>query len=224
VFNITVVLSGTRVRTKGALANREIFVGRSKKCHLVLQDETVSGVHCRLIAIEGGVIVLDEGSTNGTWLNGEPVLQPALVTVDDELRVGPFRLVVQSLVGGRSPAMPRPRLEPRGKPERLMPSAKAEPSEARPLSNEPPTDVQLSQAKVFWKLLGFHEPATLAEARAAYLRLKTQYRPETLARLTPELREQGEQKVREIEFAWTYIQRLLRHTPELPWETDSAGA
>jgi hypothetical protein len=222
VFTITVLLSGTRITTRGALANREIFVGRSRKCHLVLQDDTVSGVHCRLIAIEGGVIVLDEGSTNGTWLNGELVLQPSLVTLDDELRVGPFQLVVQSLVGGRSPVFTRPRSAPLAPAERPR-TAKVAPSAPRPLTSEPPTDVQVSQAKVFWRLLGFQEAATLKEAHAAYRRLKAQYHPDTLAQLTPPLREQGEQKVREIDFAWEYLQRLFRKSREVPWATEGAG-
>jgi pSer/pThr/pTyr-binding forkhead associated (FHA) protein len=59
-------------------------------------------MHCRLVAISGGVIVLDEGSTNGTWVNGQRVRQPTLVGLEDTVVVGPYMLSVQSLVAERN--------------------------------------------------------------------------------------------------------------------------
>ncbi len=209
MFIISVALSGTRNTTRGTLANREIFVGRSKKCQLMLRDETVSGVHCRLIAIEGGAIVMDEGSTNGTWVNGELVSQPVVVTLDDELRIGPYVLMVHSLVGGANSACPRVRIDrSRRRVEQQL--AEVGPLEPRPLSKEPPTDLQVTQAQVFWRMLGFQQPSTLVEARAAYLKLVHEYRPETVAQLAPELQELADQRLRELEFAWQYIQRLFK--------------
>jgi hypothetical protein len=214
VFTISVVLSGTRTTTRGTLANREIFVGRSRTCHLVLRDETVSGVHCRLVAITGGAIVLDEGSTNGTWLNDELVIQPTLMTVDDELRIGPFALRVQSLVGGTNATSLHVR-PGRSRPIDRTLSFEIPPLAERPRANEPPTDPQVSQALVFWRILGFQEGASLEAARIAYLSLAEQYRPDKLAQLSPELREVGELKLQEIEFAWKYIQRLFRRSREV---------
>jgi hypothetical protein len=207
VFTLSVVLSGTGLVTKGTLASREIFVGRSRKCHLVLRDETVSGVHCRLIAIEGGVVVMDEGSTNGTWLNGELVVQPRVMTANDELRVGPYLLMVQSLVGGAGAA--RSSARPARGPRAVAPPVQELPSAERPRSNESPTD-QVTQAQVFWKLLGFQQPGTLEQARAAYQARVEECRPDTVSEINPELRERAEQRLREVEFAWEYIQRLFR--------------
>ena len=42
---------------------------------------------------------MDEGSSNGTWLNGKPIAHPTLLTFNDELVIGPYVLRVQSLVG-----------------------------------------------------------------------------------------------------------------------------
>ncbi|WP_224247959.1 FHA domain-containing protein [Hyalangium gracile] len=211
MFNISVVMSVTGVTTKGTLANREIFVGRSKKCHLVLKDDTVSGVHCRLVAIEGAVIVLDEGSTNGTWLNEELVTQPTVMTADDELRVGPYLLRVQSLRGGSNATAPRVRIvRPRQVAPSPRPAIEYPWPEERPQVNELPTDVQLSQAQVFWRLLGFEQPGTLEQARAAYQARSDECHPDKVALLSPELRSLAEQKHREVTFAWEYIQRLFR--------------
>ncbi|MDC0709081.1 FHA domain-containing protein [Stigmatella sp. ncwal1] len=209
MFNLSVVVSGTRITTKATLASREIFVGRSKKCHLVLRDETVSGVHCRLIAFEGGALVLDEGSTNGTLLNGELVVRPTIMTADDELRVGPYVLGVQSLVGGASAFSPPRRAE---SAQHIDPplSVEARPAEERPRPQARPTELQISQAQVFWRILGFQEPATLEQARAAYEAQVKECCPDTASDLNPWLSERSEQRLREITFAWEYIQRLFR--------------
>ncbi|MDY7225060.1 FHA domain-containing protein [Hyalangium rubrum] len=209
MFTITVGLSGTRRTVKETLASREIFVGRSKKCQVVLPEETVSGVHCRLVAIEGGALVLDEGSTNGTWLNGLPVVRPMLVTAEDELRVGPYLLTVQSLIGGVQAARPK-RNEEYPWPSEDSVDGEPIPSAPRPQTNEAPTDVQVPQALLFWRLLGFQEGATLEEARAAYQTLAAQHHPDRVAQLNPQLRAEAEQRLREIEFAWQYIQRLCQ--------------
>jgi hypothetical protein len=209
VFTFSVVLSSTGVKTQGTLSQREIFVGRSKQCHLVLREDTVSGVHCRLIAIEGGAIVMDEGSTNGTWLNGELVVQPTVMTADDELRVGPYLLMVQSLVGGANAGSPRVRIARSRRPA-PPPASQLSPPTERPLTKDVPTDLQISQAQLFWRLLGFEQPGTLEQARAAYQARVEECRPDTVSEINPQLRALAEQRLREVEFAWKYIQRLFQ--------------
>lgn len=99
MFNISVGLIGDRSTKTGTLASREIAIGRDPSNDLVLDSGSVSRTHCRLVAIEGAAIVLDEGSKNGTWLNGKPVAHPAVLRFEDELVIGPYSLRVQSLVG-----------------------------------------------------------------------------------------------------------------------------
>jgi hypothetical protein len=152
--------------------------------------------------------VSDEGSTNGTWLNGELVVQPTVMTVDDELCVGPYRVMVQSLMGAANSGCPRLRLDraQRSAPPPVEVSARA----VRPQTNDRATDVRLSQAQVFWRLLGFQEPGTLEQARAAYQARVDECHPDTVSQLNPQLRELAEQRLREVEFAWAYIQRLFQ--------------
>ncbi|OJT17037.1 hypothetical protein BO221_47335 [Archangium sp. Cb G35] len=99
MFVITVGRVGTNDRHTGTLASREVSIGRAAENDLVLEDELVSRVHCRLVAVEGGAVVMDEGSSNGTWLNGEPLTHPTFISFHDELVVGHCVLRVQSLVG-----------------------------------------------------------------------------------------------------------------------------
>lgn len=47
-------------------------IGRNQDCDICISDSTISGHHCTLFRIDEGVYGLrDEGSTNGTRVNGE---------------------------------------------------------------------------------------------------------------------------------------------------------
>ena len=50
-----------------------IKVGTSPGNQLRLTDPTVSRIHCELSAVPGGIRVVDEGSTNGTWVDGRRI-------------------------------------------------------------------------------------------------------------------------------------------------------
>lgn len=123
MFVITVGRIGKSGKQTGTLASREVSIGRAAENELVLDDELVSRLHCRLVAVEGGALVMDEGSSNGTWLNGEPLTHPTFLTFNDELVVGHYVLRVQSLVGrcttGRTHLHPEPL--PEAGPERQGP-------------------------------------------------------------------------------------------------------
>lgn len=48
----------------------DVKVGRSNLCELTVNDNNVSRVHCRLVKSDGHWKLLDENSTNGTYVNG----------------------------------------------------------------------------------------------------------------------------------------------------------
>ena len=68
--------------------------GRSPKADIFLDDVTVSRKHCQFIADNGGHIVRDSGSLNGTYVNRERVDQ-ARLSADDEVQIGKYRLTYQ---------------------------------------------------------------------------------------------------------------------------------
>jgi hypothetical protein len=64
------------------------LLGRGDSADIQLQDTFASSAHARLVA-QGDVIVLEDlGSTNGTYLNGEPLRGPQPLHVGDSIRIG----------------------------------------------------------------------------------------------------------------------------------------
>jgi FHA domain-containing protein len=64
------------------------LLGRGDSADIRLQDTFASTAHARLVP-QGEVIVLEDlGSTNGTYLNGEPLRGPQPLHVGDSIRIG----------------------------------------------------------------------------------------------------------------------------------------
>jgi FHA domain len=64
------------------------LLGRGESADIRLQDTFASSAHARLVP-QGEVIVLEDlGSTNGTYLNGEPLTGPQPLHVGDSIRIG----------------------------------------------------------------------------------------------------------------------------------------
>jgi hypothetical protein len=64
------------------------LLGRGESADIRLEDTFASTQHARLVP-QGDVIVLEDlGSTNGTYLNGEPLRGPQPLHVGDSIRIG----------------------------------------------------------------------------------------------------------------------------------------
>lgn len=67
----------------------EVTVGRGGGCGIVLDDDTyVSTLHARLFQQNGEVFVEDLGSTNGTFVNGQPVTAATRIKRGDQVQFG----------------------------------------------------------------------------------------------------------------------------------------
>ncbi len=66
----------------------ETTVGRKTDNDLVLSDVTISGLHCKILNEDGVVYVLDENSTNGTFINGERISEKTELHHGDKLLLG----------------------------------------------------------------------------------------------------------------------------------------
>ena len=66
----------------------ETTVGRKSENDLVLSDVTVSGLHCKIINQDGFIYVIDEESTNGTFINGERLTEKTQLHHGDKLAIG----------------------------------------------------------------------------------------------------------------------------------------
>ena len=80
--------------------NGEYFarIGRDEHCEIVLPFQSVSGEHALLQFKEGGYVLEDLGSTNGTKING---LTPMVAAIRERRRCRPFdRYAELTAVGG----------------------------------------------------------------------------------------------------------------------------
>jgi predicted component of type VI protein secretion system len=69
-------------------------IGRDGACDLLIEHTTVSRWHARLDRVDGGWVLADAGSTNGTRVNGWRVRQPMAVHAGDHVMFGSATFIV----------------------------------------------------------------------------------------------------------------------------------
>ena len=84
------------------LGEDELVIGRSSYCSLILDHETLSRVHATLRLVGDRVVIEDEGSSNGTFVNGERAVGPVAVRPGDDILLGKLRVTIEH-VTARSP-------------------------------------------------------------------------------------------------------------------------
>jgi hypothetical protein len=87
----------------------EVTIGRSDSSSLVLPDQGLSRRNTTIFRDGDAVIVVDEGSLNGTFVNGIKVSSATELRNGDELRIGSETLIqieIHSQERGRAPASP----------------------------------------------------------------------------------------------------------------------
>ena len=74
------------------LPDRVTRLGRSMAAEVEIDDRTVSRRHALIVQRDGMAVLLNDGSLNGTYLNGDRV-DDAELQNGDEVRIGKFRLI-----------------------------------------------------------------------------------------------------------------------------------
>jgi pSer/pThr/pTyr-binding forkhead associated (FHA) protein len=90
-------VSELRIRHEGQiyqLAQRQTLVGRSRRCTIVLNSRLASREHCVLERSGAALTLIELGSKNGTWVNGERVTRRRQLATGDEIRIGSDHLEV----------------------------------------------------------------------------------------------------------------------------------
>jgi pSer/pThr/pTyr-binding forkhead associated (FHA) protein len=90
------LLKGTRFRLERPVAS----VGRNPHNDVKLEDETVSGSHATLTRRTSGWVLLDHGSTNGTYVDGERITGERQLAGVAELRFGGVKMVFRPIGPG----------------------------------------------------------------------------------------------------------------------------
>ncbi|MBN1945848.1 MAG: sigma 54-interacting transcriptional regulator [Bradymonadales bacterium] len=70
-----VVVEGPDVGAQVEICKAKTYLGRSRVCELTVNDPVVSGTHAVVEAIEGGFLLRDLNSTNGTYLGDVRVVE-----------------------------------------------------------------------------------------------------------------------------------------------------
>ena len=74
--------------SKSHFSQNEVMIGRDTNCELSVMDEALSAHHARIIFHHGQWWLEDLNSTNGTFLNQEKLVVPAVVITGDEFKCG----------------------------------------------------------------------------------------------------------------------------------------
>jgi hypothetical protein len=90
--------TGQQVERAAEIAGDEpVLIGRRADSTVVLPSNTVSRRHAQIRREGDSFLLSDLGSTNGTLLNGEPVIGAERLDDRDEIAVGIYRLIFRSL-------------------------------------------------------------------------------------------------------------------------------
>jgi serine phosphatase RsbU (regulator of sigma subunit) len=85
--HVLVVVAGKHLGARYRVENTRTL-GREPSCSIHLDDHAVSRLHCEVALMDGRVVVTDRGSTNGTFIDGNPVVGSAVLPPSGQLRLG----------------------------------------------------------------------------------------------------------------------------------------
>src|SRR5438105_4003689 len=86
----------------------QFLIGRDPQCQLRPASAMISKRHCAILIKGGKVFVRDFGSTNGTFVNDDPIKGERQIQNEDLLKVGPllFRVALETSTPVNKPTPP----------------------------------------------------------------------------------------------------------------------
>lgn len=88
-----------------------ITLGRDPQSDIPLPAPSVSWQHARIDTTPQGVVIIDLGSSNGTFINGQRIAREYRLQPFDRIRIGPFRLAFDGITIQQLPTTPGVRLD-----------------------------------------------------------------------------------------------------------------
>lgn len=82
------IIEGPRAGHDFALGTDPITIGRSLESSLVLRDDYTSTNHARIFLRNGTWMIEDQGSTNGTLVDGKRITIPTAIPFDTPISIG----------------------------------------------------------------------------------------------------------------------------------------
>ena len=84
-----VCIVGLELGKKYNIDRAQIVIGRSSKCDIQIDQESVSRNHCKIVNTGAAILLRDMGSTNGTYVNDE-LVDEYVLRDGDFIKVGRF--------------------------------------------------------------------------------------------------------------------------------------
>src|SRR5260370_979640 len=96
-LSLIVLTAGKSAAKAIPITLSQFIIGRDPQCNLRPASPMISKRHCALLIKGGKVFIRDFDSTNGTFINNDPVKGEREIKHDDTLRVGPleFKVVLE---------------------------------------------------------------------------------------------------------------------------------
>jgi pSer/pThr/pTyr-binding forkhead associated (FHA) protein len=107
VLRIELALKGRSIK-KFKFTQASVTIGRDPDADIVLDNMGVSRIHARIECVDGTCFVRDEGSSNGTFVNGSRADNQRLID-QDVISIGKFSLLVAIAAGAGDAQRPEPR-------------------------------------------------------------------------------------------------------------------
>ena len=134
-----VVLSEGFAGRTHELKGEKITIGRLEDNTFQIPEPSVSSHHCEILIRGGEILVRDLQSTNGTFINGEPVTE-AVLKPGQVLRLGAVELRLEEDVGSSGAAVPASAAGamPAGSPGAAAPAGATSSPPKKPLGQTSP--------------------------------------------------------------------------------------
>lgn len=84
---VLIVEEGEHTGLRVSIESDSFVIGRDEECDLVLNDRAISRQHARIWREEGQFYIIDLESKNGTWVNGDPVGEPRVLTDGNKIQL-----------------------------------------------------------------------------------------------------------------------------------------
>ena len=102
---VLITISGDEIRSQKSFEMDEILtIGREPGNDIFINDNLISRYHALVRRNEGEYVILDLGSSNGTFVNNKPVSAPTPIGDNDEIKLGKARLIFRLKNEASAPA------------------------------------------------------------------------------------------------------------------------
>ncbi|HBF33191.1 TPA: hypothetical protein DDW35_01380 [Candidatus Sumerlaeota bacterium] len=88
------ILEGEKEKLEHTFEKTPINIGRAEECLIRLSNPTVSGKHCIVDQDRQNIVIIDENSSNGVWVNGRRITTHKMLHHGDLIALGDVTLQI----------------------------------------------------------------------------------------------------------------------------------